>query len=146
MSISGGSDDHSRSVPTPPSAPRTSPIVLLADDYADTRDLYQHYLESNGYRVVLADSGQEAILAAQTWLPDVILMDIRMPDISGVDAMRELKRDQRFAKTPIVAFTANALESARAECVAAGFDAVIVKPCLPDALLQQVAAFCTPAS
>lgn len=146
MSRPGDRDAHAPSVPGLPSGPRHGAIVLLADDYADTRDLYQHYLESNGYRVVLADSGEAAIRAAQTWLPDIILMDIRMPDISGVDAMRVLKRDQRFAKTPIVAFTANALESARAECIAAGFDAVIVKPCLPDSLLKQVASLCAPAS
>jgi len=91
---------------------------------------------------VAAASGHQAIHVAQTWLPGLILMDIRMPDMSGVDAMRALRADDRFKTVPIVAFTANARESARAECLSAGFDAVIVKPCLPDSLLKHVASFC----
>jgi CheY-like chemotaxis protein len=131
---------HHRSVPDVPAGRAGGTTILLADDYGDTRDLYSESFRLNGYQVVTAETGRDAIRAARTWQPDLILMDIRMPDISGVDAMREIRQDERFTKIPIVAFTANALESARAEYVAAGFDAVIVKPCLPDALLEQVAA------
>lgn len=117
--------------------------VLLADDYDDTRDLYTESLVSGGYKVVTANSGRDAIEVAHAWVPDVILMDIRMPDISGVDAMQALRRDDRFRHVPIVAFTANARERARAEYLAAGFDAVIIKPCLPDDLLSHIDALCT---
>lgn len=116
--------------------------ILLADDYDDTRDLYMESLTSSGYNVVTAESGRDAIRIARAVLPDVILMDIRMPDISGVDAMLALRQDERFRAVPIVAFTANARERARAEYLSAGFDAVIIKPCLPDELVAYVDALC----
>lgn len=116
----------------------TGKTILLADDYADTRDLYAEYLVANGYQVITAENGHDAIRSAKASMPDLILMDIRMPDLSGIDAMRAVRQDERFARIPIVAFTANVRESTRAECLAAGFDAVIVKPCLPDELLQQL--------
>jgi CheY-like chemotaxis protein len=136
---------HHRANPDLPKGSPQGAVVLLADDYDDTRDLYLEYLMANGYRVLTAASGNEAIRVARTWRPDLILMDIRMPDISGVEAMRILRQDAAFAKVPIVAFTANARETARSECLAAGFDAVIIKPCLPDLLLEHVARFCAAA-
>ncbi len=129
---------HHRAVPELPSGRLGAKTILIADDYEDTRDLYREYLLAHGYRVITAESGHEAIRAAKTWRPDVVLMDIRMPDITGVDAMLALKRDPHYNNAPIVAFTANASENTRVECLAAGFAAVIVKPCLPDALLEQI--------
>lgn len=121
--------------------PTGAKTILIADDYADTRDLYAESFVASGYKVITADGGREAIRTAQASLPDLILMDIRMPDISGVDAMQVLRQDPRFQNTPILAFTANARESARAEYVAAGFNAVIVKPCLPDDVLAEISKF-----
>ena len=89
-----------------------------------------------------AENGREAVRLARIWSPDLVLMDIRMPGLSGVDAMRLLKAEARFERVPFVAFTANAYEVARKEFLAQGFAAVITKPCLPESLLAQVSALC----
>lgn len=132
---------HHRAVPDVPRGQLGAKTILLADDYEDTRDLYREYLIASGYRVITAESGRDAIRAATMWTPDLVLMDIRMPDLSGVDAMLELRQEPRFRNVPIIAFTAHASENTRVECLAAGFTAVIVKPCLPDELLEQIRQF-----
>ena len=117
------------------SAIPASPLVLLVDDFDDGRELYAEYLEFRGYRIVTAGSGAEALTVAR--LPDrpaLILMDLRMFGISGLEAMRVLRADSEFADVPIVAFTAQAMDNEREAAIVDGFDAVITKPCLPDEL------------
>lgn len=112
--------------------------VLLADDYEDTRDLFGEYLSFKGYEVILACDGVEALEKARRCSPDVMLLDVRMPNMTGTDAMREIKMDPRFSGVPVVALTAHALDYERDALLAAGFDAVVTKPCLPDALADIV--------
>jgi CheY-like chemotaxis protein len=114
------------------------PSILLVDDNEDGLDMYQEYLTYRGYRVVLARNGEEAIVQARAHRPDVILLDVRMPGMTGTDAMRALRADSTFQDTPIVALTAHALEAERHEGLAAGFDEWIPKPCLPDQLFLAV--------
>jgi CheY-like chemotaxis protein len=109
--------------------------ILLADDNEDGLDMYREYLTYRGYRVVVARHGEEAIVQARAHRPDIILMDIRMPGMTGTDAMRMLRADSTFQHTPIVALTAQALDAERKEALAAGFDELIPKPCLPEELL-----------
>jgi two-component system, cell cycle response regulator DivK len=109
--------------------------ILLVDDNEDALDMYQKYLTYRGYRVVLARNGEEAIVQAHAHRPDVILLDVRMPGMTGTDVMRTLNADSTFKDTPIVALTAHAMDSERKEALAAGFDAWISKPCLPDQLV-----------
>ena len=113
--------------------------VLLADDYEDTRDLFGEYLSFRGYEVILACDGVEALEKARAAVPDVLLLDVRMPRMTGTEAMTQIKADPRFAGVPVVALTAHALDYERDALLAAGFDAVVTKPCLPDALAGIVA-------
>jgi len=115
-----------------------SPLILLVDDFEDARQLYQTYLIDKGYRVVTAASGPEAIACVRHEAPDLILLDERMPGMSGTEALLKLRADPAFEHRPILAFTAHALETDRRAMLEAGFDAVIAKPCLPDALAQVV--------
>ena len=114
----------------------TSPLILLADDFDDGRDLYYEYLTFRGYRVALAIDGNAAIEQARRERPDMILMDVRMPGMNGTEAMRVLKADLALAGVPIVAFTAHALEEEQRDALLAGFDAVLPKPCLPNDLVD----------
>ncbi len=86
----------------------------------------------------LARDGEEAVRLAQCEHPAVILMDLKMPVMTGVEALRILRNDEAFTETPIVAFTAHALDAERADAIRAGFDEVISKPCLPEDLMAAV--------
>jgi len=108
--------------------------ILLVDDFEDGLELYQQYLTYRGYHVIVARSGAEAIAQARAHRPDVILLDLRMPGMTGTDAMRILRSDPSFARVPIIALTAHALDRERFAALAAGFDDLIPKPCLPDQL------------
>lgn len=112
--------------------------ILLVDDFEDGLDMYQEYLTYRGYRIVPARTGEEAIVQARAHRPDVILMDLRMPGMTGTDAMRVLRSDPAFQHVPIIALTAHALDSERTDALAAGFDDLIPKPCLPDHLALAV--------
>jgi CheY-like chemotaxis protein len=118
---------------------RDSSLILLVDDFEDALDIYGQYLTYVGRRVVVARSGGEALAIARNQRPDVILLDISMPGLTGLDVVRILRADRTFDSTPIVALTARALDSERLEALKAGFDAVIPKPCLPDQLAAGVA-------
>lgn len=115
------------------------PVILLVDDFDDALDIYGEYLAYRGYRVILGRNGQEALDLARTHRPALILLDLRMPVLSGLEAVRLLRADRTFDGCPIVALTAHALESERVEALRAGFDEVIAKPCLPDQLADSVA-------
>lgn len=125
--------------PIPKAGQRTAgAVLLLADDYADARELYGDYLQLLGYEVVTAADGLEAVEQARLRRPAVILLDIRMPRMSGIEAMQVLKADPGFAGVPIVALTAHAYHTERDMFLAQGFDAVVAKPCLPEDLAQAV--------
>ena len=111
-----------------------APLILFVDDYEDARDIYGEYLTFKGYRVALASDGHEAILQARALRPDLILLDERMPGLTGTQALLQLRADPAFDEIPIVAFTAHALDAQRQAALEAGFDAVIPKPCVPDDL------------
>jgi CheY-like chemotaxis protein len=112
--------------------------ILLVDDFEDGLAMYAEYLTYRGYQVISARSGEEAIRNARRHRPDVILLDIRMPGMTGTDVMRALRADPSFTHVPIVALTAHALDAERVATLDAGFDDLIPKPCLPDQLVLAV--------
>ena len=112
--------------------------ILLVDDFNDGLDMYAEYLSFHGYRLTLARDGEEAVRLARSERPAVILMDLQMPVMSGVEALRILRSDEAFSETTIVAFTAHALDAERADAIRAGFDEVISKPCLPEDLMAAI--------
>jgi two-component system, cell cycle response regulator DivK len=120
-----------------PSA-QDKPLILVVDDYQDAREMYAEYLEFSGFRVAEAKNGAEALDKAFELTPDVILMDLSLPVMDGWEATRRLKADERTRAIPVVALTGHALSGHSNGAREAGCDAFVTKPCLPDALVQEV--------
>ncbi|HWM89501.1 MAG TPA: response regulator [Thermoanaerobaculia bacterium] len=114
------------------------PLVLVVDDVAHGREIFAEYLEFRGFRVATAADGLEALDKAFELLPDVILMDLSLPQLDGWEATRRLKADERTGAIPIIALTAHALASAHEKAMAAGCDSVVTKPCIPKDLEAEV--------
>jgi len=114
------------------------PLVLLVDDFQDNREMYAMYLEQAGLRVAEAGNGHEALDQAFSLQPDLIVMDLSLPGIDGWEATRRLKADERTKKIPVVALTSHALEGYSEGARAAGCDAFVTKPCLPEQLLNEI--------
>jgi len=114
------------------------PLVLIAEDFEDARELYRDYLEFSGFGVETAANGREAVDLAARLQPDLILMDASMPVLDGWQATRELKAGAATSHIPIIALTAHAFDDARQQARAAGCDGFITKPCLPDDLVEKV--------
>lgn len=112
----------------PKHAEEDGPRVLVVDDMAELRELLGELLERGGYRPMLAGSGREAIERWRDQAPDLILMDIQMPGMSGVDAVREIRRREGEERTPILALTANAAHDQLEHYLDAGMDSYITKP------------------
>ena len=84
---------------------QASPFVLIVDDDDDNRDLHTTYLPSCGFKVVTATNGQQGIEMATTVQPDLIVLDLAMPQIGGVEVCRRLKANPRTRKSPVIALT-----------------------------------------
>jgi CheY-like chemotaxis protein len=113
-------------------------LVLVVEDYEDAREMYSAYLQFSGYRVAEAANGLEAIEKTLELLPDIILMDLALPKMDGWEATRRLKTDERTRHIPIVALTGHALAGYAEGARQAGCDAFVTKPCLPDALVEEI--------
>lgn len=107
-------------------APR--PVILLAEDDATTALILTDYLHARGYIIVVAQSGDEAIERAREVHPVMILMDIQMPGLDGLETMRRMQADADLAPIPIIALTASAMEGDRQRCLMAGADDYLSKP------------------
>jgi two-component system, cell cycle response regulator DivK len=117
-------------------------LVLIVDDNEKNLRLARDVLRFAGFRTVEAASGGEGVSTAIEVLPDVILMDIRLPDMDGTEAARQLKRDERTAGIPVVALTSLAMKGDRESFLAAGFDGYLEKPISVLELPDQVRSFC----
>ncbi len=102
--------------------------ILIADDEVDVQMLLCLFLERQGYGIIRARDGQEAVSAAIEHCPDLIMMDIQMPRKTGIEAVRDLRADPRFADTPILAITAHARSFLPSDILRAGFDQIVFKP------------------
>lgn len=105
-----------------------SPFILLAEDNIESQENLLEYLESKGYRVITANNGREAVEQAQCYLPKIILMDVQMPEMDGLEAIRLIRANPITASVHIIALTALAMIGDRDRCLAAGADAYITKP------------------
>ena len=123
-----------------PSVP-TAPRALVVDDYDDAREMYAEFLAYKGYQVVQARNGLQAVALAESLLPDLIVLDLALPDIDGIEVTRRLKTSPATAAIPIVMLTANAQSRMLEEARKAGCAAVLVKPCAPEELLEIVQGF-----
>ncbi|NTU81461.1 MAG: response regulator, partial [Chloroflexales bacterium] len=104
------------------------PRILLADDNEETLATMGDYLRAKGYDLRVARTGREALVQAQEERPDVILMDIQMPGMDGLEAIRRIRAEPALAHVPILAVTALAMPGDRERCLAAGADAYLPKP------------------
>ena len=118
--------------------PGPSPCVLVVEDDADQRTTLQFLLEDEGYTVVTAADGQEALLRARERPPALILLDLQLPDMHGLETFAQLK--QLPHPVPVVFMTAEF--GARREAAAHGASGYLEKPFTIDAILQLVARFC----
>jgi two-component system cell cycle response regulator DivK len=102
--------------------------ILIADDKATSRELLRTVLERQGYEVMEAADGEEALQKALAETPDLILLDLQMPRRTGYEVLCELKKDPRHAALPIIALTASAMQGDRERALAAGFTGYLAKP------------------
>jgi two-component system, cell cycle response regulator DivK len=117
---------------------RRSPLVLVADDDRDVRELYRSCFDTNGYRTKEAASGSDAIAAAIELVPDVLLTDYILPDLDGITIARRLKADSRTARIRILMLTGYPAADLDHRAVGAGIERVLVKPCLPQSIMREV--------
>ncbi len=113
--------------------------ILLAEDNEDNVALFRDYLESKGCRVVVAHDGGEAVTAARTLRPAIILMDIQMPLMDGIEATRRIRAQEAATRTPIIALTSLAMPGDRERCLRAGVDEYLTKPVVLRELLATIA-------
>ncbi|MBD2164902.1 PAS domain S-box protein [Calothrix membranacea FACHB-236] len=105
-----------------------SPLILLAEDNEANVLTITSYLEAKGFEIILAKNGQEAIALTKTQLPDLILMDIQMTGMDGIEAIKQIRLEQNFVNIPIIALTALAMPGDREKCLAVGANDYIPKP------------------
>ncbi len=115
------------------------PTLLIVDDNAQNLYLARFLLERSGYEICEAHNGQEAVAVAQTQRPALVLMDIQMPGMDGLEATRQIKAG--VAAPLVVALTAKVMAGDREAILAAGCDGYIQKPIDPDSFVSKVETY-----
>jgi two-component system cell cycle response regulator DivK len=115
--------------------------ILVVEDNAKNLKLIRDVLQFSGYEVVEARSGEEGVELAGRHSPDLVLMDLQLPGMDGVEALRLLRADPVTKSVPVVAVTAFAMETDRDRTLHAGFDGYVEKPISVRALPSQVKSF-----
>jgi two-component system, cell cycle response regulator DivK len=116
--------------------------ILVVEDNEKGMKLFGDVLRAAGYRTLEATTGGHAVELATEHAPDLVLMDIRLPDIDGAEALSRLSADERTASIPVLALTAQAMQGDRERFLAAGFDGYISKPVNVVELLETVRRHC----
>jgi|SRR5439155_7348818 len=120
--------------------------VLLVEDDAAARAGYAKFLTLSGYAVLEAATGEAGLMAANAWHPDVIVLDLVLPDIDGWEIARQLKATPRTQAVPIIALTGAGLPHERVSAMRAGCERHLAKPCVPEELLRAIQLCITSAS
>jgi CheY-like chemotaxis protein len=116
----------------------STPVVLLVDDNEDCRIIYGSTLRHAGYEVRMANDGLQCLEHAAREVPDLILLDIGMPRMDGMEALERLKQDPRTTNVPVVAVSARVNKDQHAGVLNAGFTEVLLKPITPADILATV--------
>jgi CheY-like chemotaxis protein len=116
-----------------------APRILLVDDAEDTREIYALSLSFEGFRVETAADGSEAIAKCRALLPDIVVLDLGLPAMGGLDVCRQLKDDPRTAAIPVIVLSGRDPATMAPEAKVAGAAAYLFKPCLPETLRDQIA-------
>jgi two-component system, cell cycle response regulator DivK len=122
--------------------PADAPVVLIVDDNEKNRKLAREVLRAAGLRTLEAARGDEAIAVAAKRRPDVILLDLRLPDMHGTDVARKLRGGAETGRIPVVALSASPYSGGSDSLLAAGFDGYLQKPIDVRAFPEQVRRFC----
>lgn len=117
------------------------PKILIVEDNELSRDMLSRRLRRKGYEVLVATDGQEGIAMAQRELPDLVLMDLSLPDLDGWEATRRLKTDTKTQAIPVIALTAHAMSGDREKALDAGCDEYDTKPIDLRRLLSKMVRF-----
>ena len=113
-------------------------LILIVEDNPNSLKLVRDSLQFKGYRTIAAETGEEGVRLARERQPALILMDIQLPGISGVDALRQLRADPLTRSTPVIAVTASVMTQDRKRIMDAGFDGFHAKPISIKQLLTMV--------
>ena len=116
--------------------------VLVVEDNEKNMKLFRDVLGASGYRTLEATTGAQAVELATEHAPDLVLMDIQLPDFDGVEALSRLRADGRTASIPVLALTAQAMHGDRERFLEAGFDGYLAKPVNVVELLETVKQHC----
>ena len=116
--------------------------ILVVEDNAKNMKLVRDVLQATGYRTLEAMTGEHALELASEHVPDLVLMDIRLPDMDGPETLSRLRLDERTGAIPVIAVTAQAMRGDRERFLAAGFDGYLSKPVDVDELLETVKRYC----
>jgi two-component system, cell cycle response regulator DivK len=116
--------------------------VLIVEDNDKNMKLFRDVLQATGYSPLEASSGEQAVALAGENAPALVLMDIQLPDMDGVEALRRLREDERTARIPVLALTAQAMAGDRERFLAAGFDGYLSKPVDVAELVSTVRTYC----
>jgi two-component system cell cycle response regulator DivK len=116
--------------------------ILVVEDNELNMKLFRDVLVAKGFRALEATTGGEAVDLAVEQTPDLVLMDIQLPDADGVDVLRRLRTDHRTAAIPVLAVTAQAMQGDRERFLAAGFDGYVSKPLHVGELIDTVRRHC----
>ncbi|WP_051463622.1 PAS domain S-box protein [Leptolyngbya sp. PCC 6406] len=142
----GPQPDLSATTPlqTEAAIPESKALILLAEDNEASISTMVSYLEAKGYRVAIANNGQAAIEKAQRLRPDLILMDIQMPGMDGLEAISHIRRDPNLADIPVIALTALAMSGDRDRCLTAGATDYLSKPVRMKQLVKRIQTLLNP--
>ena len=120
----------------------TGERILVVEDNEKNMKLFRDVLVATGYHTLEATTGGEAVELATEHAPDLVLMDIQMPNVDGVEALRRLRADERTAAIPVLAVTAQAMQGDRERFLAEGFDGYLSKPVNVRELIGTVQLHC----
>jgi DNA-binding response OmpR family regulator len=112
--------------------------LMLVDDDKHSREGYQLYLSGKGFRVHTFDGGADALAFAQSSSPDLVVLDLGLPDLDGWEVARRLKSDAHTKDIPIIAFSGRSMQHEQVSALRAGCDLYLTKPCAPDRLLGAI--------
>ncbi|HEV7398035.1 MAG TPA: response regulator [Pyrinomonadaceae bacterium] len=123
-----------------PLPPPTAATILIIEDYRDTRELLSTLLQRYGYNVIEAEDGVEGLLKAGWLYPDLIIMDLSLPEMDGVEAARRIHAQAKLSRIPIFVVSAYLTMEVKADVRAAGCVEVFSKPFDPQKLLEKISA------
>ena len=129
------------SLPAPKPKEAIAPLILLVEDNEANIQTFIAYLSAYEYRIILAKNGKEGVAMAKEHQPDIILMDIQMPVMDGLQATRLIRADPKLAKVPIIALTARAMQGDQERCIEAGANQYLSKPVELEELIGMIAQF-----